>query len=44
MEIINTGDLRRLHYENTPDIQAIKLFNGIYNVGEFPSCLFSFAF
>ncbi|KAJ6625958.1 hypothetical protein B0H10DRAFT_1781966 [Mycena sp. CBHHK59/15] len=34
MEIINTGDLRRIGYENTPDVKATKLFQGIYGVGQ----------
>lgn len=34
MEIINTGSLRRIAYENTDDVEAAKLFTGIYGVGE----------
>lgn len=34
MEIIETGGLRRIGYERTEDIEATKLFQGIYGVGE----------
>ena len=33
MEIIRTGDLQRLKYEDTEETRAIKLFEGIYDVG-----------
>ncbi|KAG2031986.1 hypothetical protein BDR03DRAFT_874841 [Suillus americanus] len=33
MEIIETGDLRRIGYEKTDDVEAIHLFQGIYGVG-----------
>lgn len=33
MEIIETGDLRRISYEKTDDVEAINLFQGIYGVG-----------
>ncbi|EJD04833.1 Nucleotidyltransferase [Fomitiporia mediterranea MF3/22] len=33
VEIIKTGDLGRIKYDNTEDVQAIKLFNNIYGVG-----------
>ena len=33
MEIVNTGDLQRIKYERTEDVEAIKLFSGIYGVG-----------
>jgi DNA polymerase lambda len=33
MEIIETGDLRRIGYEKTDDVEAINLFRGIYGVG-----------
>lgn len=33
MEIIETGDLRRIGYEKTDDVEAINLFQGIYGVG-----------
>ncbi|KAF5372585.1 hypothetical protein D9758_005201 [Tetrapyrgos nigripes] len=33
MEIINTGDLRRIKYENTEDVAVLKIFRGIYGVG-----------
>ncbi|KAJ7270618.1 hypothetical protein B0H12DRAFT_1208638 [Mycena haematopus] len=34
MEIITTGDLRRIGYENTADVQIRKIFQGIYGVGQ----------
>ncbi len=34
MEIIQTGGLVRIKYETTEDIKAIRLFTGIYGVGE----------
>lgn len=34
MEIIRTGDLQRIKYTNTEDVKTIKLFQGIYGVGE----------
>ena len=37
MEIINTGDLRRIKYENTEDVAATRIFQGIYGVGKYPS-------
>jgi DNA polymerase lambda len=33
MEIIETGNLRRIEYEKTDDVIAINLFQGIYGVG-----------
>lgn len=33
MEIIETGNLRRIAYERTPDVAAMKIFMGIYDVG-----------
>ncbi|KIK98285.1 hypothetical protein PAXRUDRAFT_824032 [Paxillus rubicundulus Ve08.2h10] len=33
MEIIETGSLRRIKYEKTEDVEATKLFQGIYGVG-----------
>jgi len=33
MEIIETGNLRRISYEKTDDVAAINLFQGIYGVG-----------
>lgn len=33
MEIIETGDLRRIGYEKTDDVEAVNLFRGIYGVG-----------
>ena len=35
MEIINTGKLERLKWENSEDVQAIKLFSGVYGVGAY---------
>lgn len=37
MEIINTGNLRRLKYEDDEEVKVIKLFLGIYGVGACPS-------
>ncbi|KAI0056821.1 Nucleotidyltransferase [Artomyces pyxidatus] len=34
MEIVETGKLRRIDYERTADIAVVKLFEGIYNVGQ----------
>ncbi|KAK7055517.1 DNA polymerase lambda [Favolaschia claudopus] len=34
MEIINTGDLRRIGYENTADLQIRQIFQGVYGVGQ----------
>jgi hypothetical protein len=36
MEIINTGDLKRIKYENTEDVAATRIFQGIYGVGKDP--------
>lgn len=36
MEIINTGDLKRIRYENTEDVAATRIFQGIYGVGKSP--------
>ena len=33
MEIINTGELRRIVFEHTDDVEPIKAFIGIYGVG-----------
>ncbi|EPT00045.1 hypothetical protein FOMPIDRAFT_58109 [Fomitopsis schrenkii] len=33
VEILKTGDLRRIAYEKTEDVTAISLFQGIYGVG-----------
>ncbi|PSR87019.1 hypothetical protein PHLCEN_2v5277 [Hermanssonia centrifuga] len=33
MEVIQTGDLRRIQYERTEDVEAVKIFTGIYGVG-----------
>ncbi|EIW76555.1 hypothetical protein CONPUDRAFT_63239 [Coniophora puteana RWD-64-598 SS2] len=33
MEIIETGGLKRIQYENTEDVEATKIFQGIYGVG-----------
>ncbi|KAI6117985.1 hypothetical protein F5141DRAFT_1000177 [Pisolithus sp. B1] len=35
MEIINTGDLRRIEHERTDDVEVTRLFQGIYGVGEY---------
>ncbi|KAJ7658507.1 hypothetical protein B0H17DRAFT_1096959 [Mycena rosella] len=34
MEIVETGDLRRIKWENTADVSIGKLFQGIYGVGQ----------
>lgn len=34
MEILQTGDLRRISYEQTDDVKVTRLFQGIYGVGE----------
>jgi len=34
MEIINTGGLRRIAFEHTEDVEAAKIFTGIYGVGQ----------
>ncbi|KIN95902.1 hypothetical protein M404DRAFT_294134 [Pisolithus tinctorius Marx 270] len=34
MEIINTGDLRRIEHERTDDVEVTRLFQGIYGVGK----------
>ena len=34
MEIIETGTLKRLMHELTPDVAVLWLFKGIYGVGE----------
>lgn len=33
MEILQTGELRRIGYERTEDVEATKVFQGIYGVG-----------
>jgi DNA polymerase lambda len=33
MEILQTGNLRRIGYEKTEDVEATHLFQGIYGVG-----------
>lgn len=33
MEIIETGGLRRIAFEHTDDVEAVKAFSGIYGVG-----------
>lgn len=35
IEILQTGNLRRIDYEKTEDVAVISLFQGIYGVGEF---------
>lgn len=34
IEILQTGNLRRIGYEKTEDVAVISLFQGIYGVGE----------
>ncbi|PFH50099.1 hypothetical protein AMATHDRAFT_145957 [Amanita thiersii Skay4041] len=38
MEIIKTGQLRRIEYENTDDIKVTRLFQGIYGAGVYQVC------
>lgn len=33
MEILETGDLKRIELENTEDVEIINLFQGVYGVG-----------
>ena len=33
MEIINTGNLKRIGHENTEDVKVNKLFQGVFGVG-----------
>jgi DNA polymerase lambda len=33
MEILQTGDLRRINYERTDAVEVTRLFQGIYGVG-----------
>jgi len=35
MEIINTGNLKRIGHENTEDAKVNKLFQGVFGVGMF---------
>jgi len=37
MEIINTGNLKRIGHENTEDAKVNKLFQGVFGVGRFTS-------
>jgi DNA polymerase lambda len=32
-EILQTGDLQRIRYEQTKDVEVTRLFQGIYGVG-----------
>lgn len=34
MEIIATGQLRRIEYEKTDDIEVMRLFQGVYGAGQ----------
>ncbi|KAJ8469776.1 hypothetical protein ONZ45_g16781 [Pleurotus djamor] len=34
MEIIETGELRRIAYERTEDVETTRLFQGVYGVGQ----------
>ena len=40
MEIINTGNLKRIGHENTEDVKVNKLFQGVFGVGGFYVCFF----
>lgn len=35
MEIVNTGNLKRIGHENTEDVKVNKLFQGVFGVGRF---------
>ena len=35
-EIVETGGLRRIAFENTEDIEVMKIFQGVYGVGAWP--------
>ena len=35
MEVINTGNLKRIGSEDTEDVKANKLFQGVFGVGGF---------
>ena len=35
MEIIRTGELQRIKYTKTEDLKVMRLFSGIYGVGQF---------
>lgn len=37
MEIIETGELRRIEHERTGDVEVIQSFLGIYGVGSYLS-------
>jgi hypothetical protein len=41
-EIIQTGELRRIKYENTEDVSVTRLFQGIYGVGTVDVSFFHF--
>jgi DNA polymerase lambda len=34
MEIVNTGNLKRIDYERTEDVKCMAIFQGIYGVGK----------
>jgi hypothetical protein len=36
MEIMITGSLRRIDTEDTEEVRAVRIFQGIYSVGPFP--------
>jgi hypothetical protein len=40
MEIIATGQLRRIEYEKTDDIEVMRLFQGVYGAGQFSDVSF----
>jgi hypothetical protein len=40
-EILQTGELRRIKYENTEDVAITRLFQGIYGVGRVEVFLFT---
>jgi hypothetical protein len=39
MEILKTGGLERIKYENTQDVEATRTFQGIYGVGTRPASI-----
>lgn len=38
-EILETGELQRIKYETTKDVEVTRLFQGIYGVGKDPVCV-----
>ena len=44
MEIIETGQLRRIEYEKTDDIEVMRLFQGVYGAGQLSDVHLSIAY